>query len=156
MNNKIVGQKKQRLDNLFKAIKAESWEEEIQSHWAKYLCVLVSGFIETSIRVLLSEYARKRSAKEVANYVESNLENFRNPNMERICILVGNFNPEWRQNLENTIDEEVRGAINSIVANRNRIAHGEWVGVTLITIEDYYKRSLRMIDLIESLPNYPT
>ena len=50
MKNKKVVSHKQRLDALFDKVKALDSEPELISHWSRYLCVLVSGFIEASVR----------------------------------------------------------------------------------------------------------
>lgn len=63
MKNRETIQAKDRLDDLFSRVNEFSGDLELQSHWARYLCVRVSGFIETSIRSILSEYARKMSAQ---------------------------------------------------------------------------------------------
>ncbi len=56
MKNRETVQAKDRLDYLFSRVNEFSEDLELQSHWARYLCVRVSGFIETSIRSILSEY----------------------------------------------------------------------------------------------------
>ena len=55
MKNRETVQAKDRLDYLFSRVNEFSEDLELQSHWARYLCVRVSGFIETSIRSILSE-----------------------------------------------------------------------------------------------------
>ena len=47
MKNIEVIRYQQRLDDLFKKIVAFAEDIELQSHWARYLCILVSGFLET-------------------------------------------------------------------------------------------------------------
>lgn len=140
---------KQRLDNLFQQIAAFGGDIELQSNWAKYLCILVSGFIETSIRSIYGEYARQRSNTNVANYVISRLARFTNPNMEDILVLSGSFDSDWRNNLENATTDEQKDSVNSIVANRNRIAHGVDVGISYVTVKRYYDNVVQVIDLVE-------
>ena len=47
--------RKQHLDHLFGEARALP-DPELKSHWARYLCVLVSGFVETSVLALYREY----------------------------------------------------------------------------------------------------
>ena len=68
-----IVRQKQRLDELFEKIRALDTDVELQSHWSRYLCVLVLGFIENSLRTILSKFAEQRADKRVANYVESQL-----------------------------------------------------------------------------------
>ncbi|MCY3680154.1 MAG: HEPN domain-containing protein [Gemmatimonadetes bacterium] len=153
MKNRETVQAKDRLDDLFSRVNEFSEDLELQSHWARYLCVRVSGFIETSIRSILSEYAREKSAPSVANYVESWLGSFQSPNMERILQLLGAFNSTWQDELKSLTESEPKDAIDGIKANRDLIAHGENVGITYTTIQRYYQNALMVVELIEDQCN---
>ncbi|MFQ5949777.1 MAG: HEPN domain-containing protein [Nitrospiria bacterium] len=139
----------QRLDRLFKQIEAFSGDAELQSHWARYLCVLVSGFLENSVRAIYRQYSRKKAAPYVANYVDAQLKGFQNPKMEKILELTKLFSSEWESELRSVTQGEPKDAVDSIVANRHRISHGEFVGVTFTRICDYYKNAIKVIELIE-------
>lgn len=153
MKNRETVQAKDRLDDLFRRVNEFSEDLELQSHWAGYLCVRVSGFIETSVHSILSDYARKMSAPSVANYVESRLSSFQSPNMERILQLLRAFNSSWADQLKSSTNGELKDAIDSIKANRDLIAHGENIGITYITIRSYYQNTLRVVELIEDQCN---
>jgi len=150
MRNLEAVRYKQRLDNLFSQVSAFSSDIELQSHWARYLCILVSGFLETSVQAIYTQYAKERAAENVANYVTSRLRRFTNPNMEDILRLAGTFNQEWRHCLGVATEGELKEAVDSIVANRNRIAHGADVGLTYVAIKRYYQNVVKVVDLIES------
>jgi hypothetical protein len=142
-----ITRQRQRLDDLFQKTKHLA-DPEIQSHWSRYLCVLVSGFLENSIRITLSEYARARADVSVADFVESRLRQFQNPKMRTILELVGGFSQEWRQRLELDTSGQLGESVNSIVGNRHKIAHGESVGLTLHTLIQYYADTLKVVDLV--------
>ena len=150
MRNVEAVRYKQRLDHLFEQISALPDDIELQSHWSRYLCILVSGFLETSVRTIYSQYAREKAAPNIANYVTRRLERFTNPNMGDILTLSGMFNNEWRDQLENATEGELKAAVDSIVANRNLIAHGANVGIGFNTIKGYYKSAVKVVELIES------
>src|SRR5436305_8485523 len=120
----------QRLDEVFKQIKLLPAEPEIHSHWAKYLCVLVSGFIETSVSAIFIEYSKKKAVPHLVNYIQGQLLGLQNMKMPKIFALARSFNPIWADELEAILTEEHKDAVNSIVDNRNKIAHGEYSGVT--------------------------
>ena len=151
MRNMQVAQDKQRLDNLFKHIKDFSGDVELQAYWAQFLCVLASGFIENSIRNLYSEYARTKSSPNVANYVSHELQSFQNAKSEKIIQITGIFNPEWRTTLEAYMEDKRRAAIDSIVNNRNQIAHGRPVGITYARLCEYYESSVEVISFVDGL-----
>lgn len=140
---------KQRLDGLFDRVSTFSDDVEMGSHWARYLCVLVSGFIETSVGAIYSAYTRDKAAPYVTNYVCSRLRRFTSPNMEQICQLAGLFNDAWREELEVATAGEIKDAVNSVVANRHLIAHGRDVGITYARVRRYYDKVVRMVELVE-------
>jgi hypothetical protein len=142
-----ITRQRQWLDDLFQ--KARSLPDaEFQSHWSRYLCVLVSGFLENSVRITYAEYARKRADASVADFVESRLRQFQNPKMGTILDLAGGFSQEWKQQLEKDTNGRLGESVNSIVGNRHKIAHGESVGLTLHTLLQYYGDALRVVDLL--------
>lgn len=142
---------KQRLDNLFKQISAFSGNIELQSQWARYLCILVSGFLETAICAIYGEFARKTASPYVANFVKCELDSFQNPKMGKILELTRAFNPLWADELETATEGELKDAVDSIVANRNQIAHGRDVGITYTRIKNYYEDAIKVVDLVEKM-----
>lgn len=123
----------------------------IRSHWARYLCILVSGYLETSVQAILSQYARDKSVPYVANYVENRLNGFRSAKMSNIIALIRNFNPEWADYLAKETEGELADHINSIVKNRHKIAHGIDTSVSLGYVTAWYESAKKVIKLIEDL-----
>ncbi len=134
-----------KLDNLFQQVRTLQGQPELQAHFARYLCILVSGFLENAIVAIYTTYARDKSVPFVANYVETQLGRLQNPNMERILQVTGSFNPLWRDEIKEHVPAEVKDSVNSIVSVRNKIAHGESTGITYITIKQYYDNVLKLI-----------
>ena len=149
MKNQSIVSYKQRLDNLFAQIKAFAGDPELQSHWAMYLCVLTSGFLETSVREIYGLYSSEMAAPNVANFVKNKLEDFQNPKMEKILELTRSFNQAWEIHLRAATEGEIKDAVDSVVANRHLIAHGRSVGITYVMIKNYYNNAIKLIDLID-------
>jgi hypothetical protein len=153
MKNREVLRYKQQLDDLFAKISDLPKDSEIQSHWARYLCIRVSGFLEVSIRSIYSQYAKDKSAPFVANYIEKQLSTFQNPSMDKILKVAKSFNSVWADELEQHVDIETKDAIGSIVAIRNKVAHGENVGITYTKMLAYYQNAVKLVELIEKQCN---
>jgi len=138
-----------RLDSTFARVASLSVEDlEIRSDFARYLCVLVSGFVETALAELAIEYCRKRSAPTVTNYATSQLGRIQNVKAERLLQFMGWFDQSWRIEVQNFIDGPRKDALDSVVDLRNKIAHGESVGVTYTRIRNYYQRIVEIIDFV--------
>ena len=144
-----VVQEKQRLDSVFSLVEQMAPSDEVLSHWAKYLCVLTSGFIENSLRLVLYEYARTHADKTVASYVSARLEGLTNLNDEKICQLLGSFSDDWRDTFLKMRSEEQKDAIDSVLANRHLIAHGRSVGLTQARMKQYYSEICKAVKTID-------
>ncbi len=148
----VVATHRARLDATFSRIDSLSTEDlEVLSDFARYLCVLVSGFVEIALSELAAEHCRKRSAPTVSNFVQSRLSRLQNVKSERLLQLVGSFDPKLRVEIEKYIDGPRKDALDSVVDLRNKISHGESVGVTYVRIKDYYERISEIIDFVSAL-----
>lgn len=92
-----VIRRRARLDATF-ALVVRLNDQELQSEFAKYLCVLVSGFFEQAVRDILLSYAAMNSDQFVTRYVENTIDRT-NLNAQRLEELAGRFSNDWRQRL---------------------------------------------------------
>jgi hypothetical protein len=143
-----IHQQKQRLDELFKVARTLS-DVEIQSHWSRYLCVLVSGFLENSVELCLSEYGKRGSNPAVSNFVSFKLRGFQNPKMGAILELFGAFNPDWKTQIETATQGKLSDSVNSIVGNRHKIAHGESVSLSMGALTGYYEDAAEVVEILQ-------
>jgi hypothetical protein len=146
-----VSRLKGRLDATFKRAPPPSAEVELQSDFARYLCVLVSGFLENAITALILDFAERRSSTEIASFVEDRLDYWTSPNTEKICSLLGSFSADWRAKSERFLVDERKAGVNSLVALRHKIAHGESVGTSLSQVREYYLTAQKVVDFIIEL-----
>lgn len=146
-----VSRLRTRLEATFSRIPSSSADLELQADYAKYLCVLVSGFFENAVVALLLHYTERRSAPEIAAFVERQLERWTNPNAEKIANLFGSFSPGWRRALESYLIDERKDSVNSLVALRHQIAHGESVGTSLSQVRAHYKVILEVVNFLADL-----
>jgi hypothetical protein len=140
-----------RLDSTFARAPTAESDIELQADFAKYLCVLVSGYLESAICALLLSYTRTRSAPEISSYVDWKLGPWTNPKAEKIVELFGAFSTGWRRDLELYLVDERKDSVNSLVALRHRIAHGESVGTSMSQIKSHYRTINEVIDHIAVL-----
>jgi len=146
-----VARLKQRIDATFKRIEGLDSDLELRSDFARYLCVLVSGYLETSIAELVLEHARRSSTPTLHRFVEVKTPRFTNANSQRLQNLLGSFDLDWRQTLESSLVDERNNAVDSVVDLRNTIAHGGFVGVTYQRISEYYRRAHEVFERIADL-----
>ncbi len=136
----------QILDATFRRATGLQGDAELLSDFARYLCILVSGFLEQSVQELVLEYARRTASPAVQRYVASRIRGFTNANAQRLLDLVGSFDPDWRIDLEIYLVDERKAAVDSVIDLRNTISHGRYAGVTMSRITEYYKHVRNVID----------
>jgi hypothetical protein len=143
-----------QLDSTFvraKKLAAAGADIETQSDFAKYLCVLVSGFLEKSIAELLLEHSRRAGGPTMQRFVESNTRKFTNANAQKVKDLLGSFNSDWKTRMEAVLIDELKDAVDSVIGIRHQIAHGGSGGITYSRIAEYYKRIQFVIDQIADI-----
>ncbi len=124
---------------------------EVQSDYAKFLVIRVSGIIEQTITEIVSSYAQSRAHQSIVEHVDWRMNAFQNPTIERILQLVGSFQRNWRTKLEAELTKEEREALGSINAQRNKIAHGQQSTISLGQIDQYYKQAKTLLNKISRL-----
>ena len=155
MRNQRVVTHKKKLDALFDYIKELRGLNnlQIESQWAIYLCIRVSGFLEVSIRSIYVNYCQDKSHPNITRYIGDSFQGRRSQNMKpkNILDIAGSFNPEWENELSNYISNCGRKeAIESVINIRNSASHGGDQGVTYTNAKDYYEKIWDVIKFIEA------
>ncbi|MGA7578063.1 MAG: HEPN domain-containing protein [Desulfobaccales bacterium] len=147
--NPELSSEKQKIDRIFNLSSRLNNDPELLPNWAQYLCVLTSGFIENSLRIILTKYAADKATPQVANFVKSKIKGITNLNGERIAQLLNSFSSNWHERFINTMTITQKDSIDSVIANRHLIVHGRSVGLTLVRMKDYYKEVVEAITIID-------
>jgi hypothetical protein len=127
----------------------EAGAMQLRAEYSRYLCVRASGLIETSVRRIFSEHARRASSPAVGRYAAWHVGRLQNINCDKLLKLVETFDPTWKAAVEAYLSEERATALNSIVANRNAIAHGNPSGVTYGTVKPWYEHAVDVLEFLE-------
>lgn len=151
MGRAAIYRHRQRIEAAFLRSKSASHDVELHADHAKYLCVLVSGFIEKSLSEIALEHARRVGPPSLQRFVERNTSRFANANTEKVLQLLGSFDPDWRNHLEHVLVDERKDALDSVVGLRHQIAHGRSVGVTHVRIKEYFGAIVKTIEDIQDL-----
>lgn len=149
MNHPEISRHKDRIDGLFELGRGPNFDGTVAAHWSRYLCVLISGFLEDSVRTILIDYATRRAQPSCARFIIGRVREFSNAKMNKILDLIGEFDGEARAELERFVERRLKDSVDSIVNNRHQIAHGRSAGIGLAELRDYYRSVVRVIDEIE-------
>jgi len=143
---KIHSQQK-KLDDLYNLVENIK-DEEVQALMAKFLCVRTSGFLESSLKNLINEYLHGTSPKPIESFVNNKVKRETNLKYDRLVSILESFDKEWANKLSNEITDNQKEALNTIVSNRNNIAHGENDNISYVLIRDYYQRIKEVVVIL--------
>jgi len=152
MRNAELAKQEATIRDLIKNTSAATGGDlELQSHWAKYLCVLVSGYVENSAQVLYSTYVLKKTPEPVAKFATAKIKQIQNPKPGRLVEIATSFNNDWGTNLDAFIDlDGRREAINAVMDNRHLIAHGKSSNITVHRVSNYFDKVVQVAEYIEN------
>lgn len=139
-----------RLDELIGLM--DSLEDEAaKSHFAKYLCIRVSGYLENVIKTLVSTYIDKSCPAPVQTFVKNKIKNTTNLSTDKIVLFLESFNKTWASEFETKLSDKMSESLNSVVSNRNQIAHGGQDNISPNTIKGYYDDIKDVVEILQEI-----
>lgn len=151
MQNRELQLRLQRIEGLIERTQAATGQSlELQSHWGRYLCVLVAGFLESAIEEVYGEYAQKATGPRPARFVSRAVARVQNPKANKFVEVAREFDPEWADKLAEYMAEDGRKeAVDGIMNNRHQIAHGRDAGITVAKVASYLGKCVEVVEFIE-------
>ncbi|MFG1640803.1 HEPN domain-containing protein [Amycolatopsis sp. NPDC049252] len=134
-----VERRRKKSLSVISAIDGKGLDAELLSHYSRYLCVLISGYAEQSVKELAGYYCKKRSADPVHKYARGQLSLLRNIDLEKLRKLIQAFNTVWWDQLDRDFNDELQAFV-SVASTRNSISHGGDTGITLATARQYFEQ----------------
>lgn len=136
--------------------KKEPAEPDDQADWAKYLSVLVSGYLEQALKEILLEFAGRQNAVRLQSYITGTWPESRNMKPSNIKDILSHFDTRWAREFEEWLEagDQYKSEISSLVSSRNDIAHGKEANTTGVTLRSTRKRlniTLELVDFLERL-----
>jgi hypothetical protein len=146
---------KSRIANLLESSDKDN-NPESQAHSAKYLAVLVSGYLEQAIKELLLHYSSQGSRPQISRYIEETWPISRNMTTVNIRTTLHQFNKAWGDDFDDWLrqHEDRKGHINLIVSWRNSISHGQesnTTGVTLVSVRAAFSSIKDLVSFIDTM-----
>lgn len=152
MNLRLQSQER-KLDSLFLDVSKIDESDVIKSHLSKYLCIQVSGFLENVVKELISEFHETSCRKETKSYVSNKLKSLTNLENDKLCKFLQLFDNKWRDIYDASVQDAWIQSLNSVVSQRNLIAHGNSSGsnITYYAIFKYYNDLKEIIKILEKI-----
>ena len=91
---------KSLIDNPPTIAEGKGSETEIHAHWAKYACVLISGFIEQAVKEIVLEYAANKAAPQIRRHIEHTWPKSKNMRSDVIKNILNSLDKKWSESYE--------------------------------------------------------
>lgn len=139
-----------RLENM---LDREPENLEDQAHWAKYICVLINGYLEQSIRELILEYVFIHTNNVTLQYIDKSWPRPLNLRCRPFGKFLEKFNKVWSIEFRRWLDEndQYEKELDAIVSSRNNIAHGKEANATNVTLPFVKKKLMVANELVKFL-----
>lgn len=139
-----------KLDTLLESIGSVT-DDELKAHLSKYFCVKISGYLENVIKVLVANFSEGSSPRAVSNYLQQDLKRVTNLSENRLGELLKKFSPYWEEQFFQRVTEQQMESLNSVISNRNNIAHGQQDNISYRIIGQYYNDIKEIADLLKDI-----
>ena len=155
MNTAYVAARIKEVDEAIALVKKGlPADPKLQAYLAGYLCVMASGVYETAIETLFCEYAKKNGNPEICTFMRETMDKtFRNPDSGKIKEYLKRLDTGWAQKLDGLLQAGTHDCtgLDSIVNNKNQLAHGLLCSATVADVEKFHGQSVPVISAIEGL-----
>jgi hypothetical protein len=128
-----------QLDSLFEEVSQIPEGEINKAHLTRYLCVRTSGYLENVTRLLIANFCDGSSPQPISNYIVKKTKYITNLDYKRLKSLLSEFDINWCAEFDEIITDRQKTSINSVISNRNNIAHGNHDSITYRDMKNYYQ-----------------
>lgn len=128
---------------------AEAVDKEVEVLLAQSLLILICAEFEKKFRALIIERCSSVTDKSVSEYIGSYTQTIlRSLQLDAISGTLARFGPMHKEEFMRRRDgnKQAEQMYSSIVADRNRVAHGESSDATLEDVKQYYEMGHEVLD----------
>ncbi|NFV78885.1 HEPN domain-containing protein [Magnetospirillum aberrantis] len=141
-----------KLDSFFSRAGANSVDDEIRADMAKFGAILICGFVERSVEIIVLERLSGRAHPRITKFIQSYFKKGTNYSCEQIKQLLEKFDVNWSRNFKVFMDENgmVVDQLDSAYTLRNSVAHGGEQNRGLAGVRELYLAAKVVVDGVVS------
>ena len=125
-------------------------DEQVGVALRRYCTVLICGFVERSVEIIVLERLKNRAHPRVLNFVKSHFRRGTNYDCPAISNLLERFEPSWKREFDEfiRINEEEVEALRSTYSVRNSVAHGGMTNISAAVLKRRITHIKAIIDAV--------
>lgn len=150
-----IDSRQRKLDTFFARARSVK-DDELKSDMARFGVVLVCGYVERCVEVIMLDRLTSRAQPRVLQFIKTYFKKGTNYDCEAICQLLIRFDQGWSNAFRTTIEanDGWEASLTSAYALRNSIAHGGDGNKGLPGVESFYTDCKSIVAaLIEATKN---
>lgn len=143
-----IAARKKNLDDYFLRAGAKDIPEETRSDLARHGTVLICGFVERCVELIILERLSHRAHPRVIGFIKTHFKKGTNYNCEPICQLLERFDNAWAIKFRKfmTDNDNLVEALSSAYTLRNSIAHGGPANRGLSGVIELYDAASKVVE----------
>jgi hypothetical protein len=141
-----IENRERKLDEFFARSKLAQ-DDEIASDLARFGVVLVCGYVERCVEIIILDHLAKKAHPRVLQFIKSHFQKGTNYDCEAICQLLIRFDQNWEVAFRSMIkkNDQWSTSLASAYSLRNSIAHGGDGNRGLRGVETLYADCKRIV-----------
>lgn len=119
--------------------------------------IKASACIEQTIKVIIADQIEEGANAYAKSYLKKMIRNKTlNPKYDAVINLIGNISEAWKSEVKSKISNhkdsfKLRASLDSIVTNRNKIAHGANSSASINDVKLWYIDSIKIVNIIDKI-----
>jgi hypothetical protein len=140
------------LDSMKKRID-EVDDDELKSILVKLFCVRTAGLLEVFLKTRISEYSKGKVPNEINRFLTVKFKDITNLKSSKISDVLTSFSTGWAEEFDAYIEDHERekASLDSIIAQRHNIAHGQSSSISNALMTQYYEDVKRIVGHLDSI-----
>ena len=140
------------LDNLKTKIDGVD-DEEVKSSLLKLFCVRTAGLLEVFLKTRISEYSKGKVPPEINRFMTAKFRDITNLKSSKFLDVLTSFSVDWADKFRNYLEEheQEKDSLDSIIAQRHSIAHGQSSTIGSASMKQYYGDVKHLVGFLDGV-----
>jgi len=128
------------LDNLKSKMEGVV-DDEVRSLLVKMLCIRTAGLLEVFLKTRISEYSKGKVPAEINRFMTAKFKDITNLKSTKFADVLTSFSIAWADKFNKYLNEheQEKNSLDSVIAQRHNIAHGQPSNIGQASMRQYYE-----------------
>lgn len=146
------------LENIINIIESLGQTSRPSPYLSKYSIILASGTIESCFKIIIADFLLLHTTNEsLSSFINNSIrETSKNPSYQNIHNVLKGIDKNLSRNFKDKVGalehkEQILSALDSLVENRNSLAHGGSPTTTASQVKNYFEYAIKVLTVLEEV-----